>query len=72
MQLTTERGSLVSPVRYVRERPYRFALSVIGSVVGFVFLLDLGELTKLTAFGIAYVGDSVAHRAGAIAQEKLR
>lgn len=69
--LTAERGQVVNVIHYARERPWRLWLSIIGTVIGYILLDDLGELTRTTAVGLGYASDSLVHRAGALTQLKI-
>lgn len=67
-QMSQDRGAVVTPACYVRERPYRFALSVVGTLAGFGVLAVEGQLSALDAVGVGWVADSVFHRAGKLVE----
>jgi hypothetical protein len=44
---------------YVKDRPYKTALALCGSLVGYILLNDSGQLTLMAALGVGYMADSV-------------
>jgi len=44
---------------YIRQRPYKTALALCGSLIGYVMLADTGQLTMVAALGVGYMADSV-------------
>lgn len=56
---------------YVKERPIKLVLSLIGAIVGYITLDHYGELSVVTSFGVGFISDSVTDRLGKIASSKL-
>jgi len=46
-------------IAYVKDRPYKTALALCGSVIGYILLNDSGQLTLTAALGVGYMADSV-------------
>ncbi len=46
-------------VTYIRQRPYKTAFALCGSLVGYIMLADTGQLTLVAAMGVGYMADSV-------------
>lgn len=44
---------------YIRQRPYKTAFAICGSLVGYIMLADTGQLTLVAAMGVGYMADSV-------------
>lgn len=65
-------GKMITPLAYIKRRPYKFSLSVIGAIVGYVVLLQLGELTPITAFGVGYIANDSIDRVGKITAVKMQ
>lgn len=65
-----ERGN-VHPVRYWTKFPYQTALCVVGAATGYFALLETGQLSGLTAFGVGYMSNSVADILGKRSLDKL-
>lgn len=61
-------GAPAHPSVYIRERPYRVALGVIAAFAGYGVLASTGQLTGISAFGVAYLGvdalDKLSNAAG--------
>lgn len=55
-------GGVVNPLRWIARRPYRVACTVLGNVVGFVFLWSTGQLTVLGCLAIGFAGDEVVRK----------
>lgn len=55
----------MTPVAYWRDHPYQTALAACGVVAGFVSLLETGQLSLITAFGVGYMANSAADIVGA-------
>lgn len=70
-EMSSAKGKKVKLSEYTKLRPYKVSLSITGSIVGFIALAQMGELTLLTAFGIGMACSDVADRAGRIAIGKL-
>ncbi len=70
-EMSQSAGEIISPVAYAKRRPYKLALSIIGTVIGYAILYELGEVTALTAIGVGYMADSSVDRFGKITARKL-
>lgn len=53
-----QRGGQVGLMGYVRGRPYRTALGVCGTAAAMGWMLEAGQVTAMTAFGVGYMADS--------------
>ena len=53
-------GHPINPIKYWLDHPYHSALTVIGAIVGYVALMETGQLTAINAFGIGFMANSVA------------
>lgn len=65
-------GQKLSLIRYWKDYPYRSAFSVISALAGFAALYGTEELTKLTAFGLGYMSESVTSVMGKRARHNRR
>jgi hypothetical protein len=63
-EMSTARKGMVTPWGYLKERPYKAALSVIGSVVAYS-LLD-PEVEPYVVFGAGYMANDALDRLGTI------
>lgn len=52
-------SSKVSLVGYLKKYKYRIGISIIGMIVGYSLLLQLGELTIINCFGTGFFGHSI-------------
>lgn len=57
-EASAKQGSRVTPLAYIRNRPYRVALGLIGSLAGYGALSSTGQLTAVAAFGVGYMADN--------------
>lgn len=64
-------GEIITLRRYFADHPYQTVLSVVSGLVGFFALYGTAELTKVTAFGLGYMCNSVADVIGSRATKKL-
>ena len=55
-----EKDSDITLSSYWYKYPYKSIFSLLGAFAGFGALYGTEELTKLTAFGIGYMSDSMA------------
>ena len=69
-EMSQARGVRVSPFDYIRERPYKLSLSIIGAIIGYIVLQQSGELTLITAYGIGYMANDSIDRVGKMATMK--
>lgn len=51
-------GATDGLITYVCGRPYRTALGVLASAAAMGWLVESGQVTAMTAFGIGYMSDS--------------
>jgi len=66
-------GEKVSLWGYIKKNPYRLAISVVGLLVGYSVLLQLGELTIINALGVGYFSHNVVESfAGKVNSGKLQ
>jgi len=73
-ELTTKKGEIVSPITYVKERPYRTFLSITGSLVAYGMLMDTlppDSIHTYMAFGAGYLADSGAKSAANITRNTI-
>lgn len=49
----------ISVLQYIRNNPYRIAISVVGLLVGYSVLIQLGELTIFNSLGVGYFSHSI-------------
>jgi len=54
-----DRGEPTTPLEYIKKNPYRVAISIIGLLVGYSVLIEMGQLTTLNALGLGYMSHSV-------------
>lgn len=54
-----DRGEAVSPKTYWTQNPYKTAISVLGSLVGYLILLDQGETTIFYYVMYGYISDEI-------------
>ena len=71
-EMSQARGKMVTPFDYIKERPYKLSLSAIGAVVGYIVLMQMNELTLLTAFGVGYMANDSIDRVGKMAATKIQ
>ena len=70
-EMSQAAGKRVTPLEYARRRPYKLTLSLIGTAVGYLVLMQMDELTLLTAFGAGFIADTTVDRAGKLAMGKM-
>lgn len=71
-EMSQARGVRVSPFDYMRERPYKLSLSIIGAVIGYIVLQQSGELTLITSYGIGYMANDSIDRVGKMTSMKMQ
>lgn len=69
-QASIEKGRVVWPVEFVRNRPYRVVMGVLASVAVFAMMAAAGEATPFAAFGIGYAGSDLLQRMADAAEAK--
>lgn len=77
---STKAGETVKPIAFIKARPYRILMSIIGSSVGFLIVMvdldkqltaELYSTAYTMAFGIGYASDSVINKIATIATNKM-
>lgn len=63
-EMSTARKALVTPLGYLKEKPYKAALSVIGSIVAYSLLPS--EVEPYVVFGAGYMANDALDRLGTI------
>lgn len=71
-EMSQARNKRVTPFDYMRERPYKLSLSIIGAVIGYIVLSQMGELTLITAYGVGYMANDSIDRVGKITAMKIQ
>lgn len=71
-EMSQASGQVIWPQDYIRKRPYKFGLSIIGTIVGYAALMDSGQITSLTAFGVGVVANDIIDRIGKITAAKIQ
>jgi len=71
-EMSQARNCRVSPLTYINERPYKLSLSIIGAVIGYIVLDQMGELTLITAYGVGYMANDSIDRIGKMTAMKMR
>ena len=51
-------GSDIGLVDYIKDRPYRTALGVMGSSVAMGFMIESGAVSPMGALAVGYMADS--------------
>ncbi|MDR5887548.1 hypothetical protein [Vreelandella janggokensis] len=57
---------------FLRVRPYKSALSLVGSLAGYLLLADQGVTSLVAAFGVGYAADSMLEVVGAKARTVVK
>lgn len=63
-EMSTARKQMVTPWGYMKEKPYKAALSVIGSIVAYSLLPS--EAEPYVVFGAGYMANDALDRLGSI------
>lgn len=71
IRIKQENGVPPNIIEYWKANPYQTLLCVVGACAGYFALLETGQLTALTAFGIGYMANSVADVIGKRALNKI-
>lgn len=71
IRIKQEEGAPPNIIKYWKDNPYQTLLSIVGALSGYFALLETGQLTALTAFGIGYMANSVADVLGKRALNKI-
>ena len=66
-----KQGNKVKLLTYWTNNPYHALFSILGASGGFLLLYGTPELTKLTAWGLGYMCNSVADIMGSRTMRKL-
>ncbi|KAA0014417.1 hypothetical protein F0A17_01850 [Billgrantia pellis] len=63
-----QQGNEISLAQFLRLRPYKSALALLGSVAGYLLLAEHGAPSLVAAFGVGYAADSMLEVVGARAR----
>ena len=73
-------GTPVHPIVFLKSRPYRTIMSLIGASIGYIMLMhdldkqvqaELYQSAYALAFGIGYAADSMINKAANIAEQQV-
>jgi len=64
IRISIETKKRPTPIQYWMGNPYQSLISVLGCVVGFIYLQDTAQLSASTAFIVGYMSNSVADMIG--------
>ena len=79
-EISTTQGKPIHPIQFLKTRPYRIALSVIGAIMGYLIFMndlqkqidaELYQTAYATAVGIGYAADSLINKAANIAKNRM-
>jgi hypothetical protein len=68
-EMSTARKAIVTPLGYLKEKPYKAALSVIGSIVAYSLLPIDAE--PYVVFGAGYMANDALDRLGTITNKSM-
>lgn len=77
---STKVGETIKPIAFLKSRPYRILVSIIGSSVGYLVVMvdldkqlvaELYSTAYTMAFGIGYASDSLINKMANIASNKM-
>lgn len=80
MEDSISREIRITPLEYIKQRPYKTLLSVLGTMAGLMILYpdlvkqmeaDLVQLSTVTAIGLGYGGDSLFSKAATFSSKAL-
>ena len=71
-EMSQSRKTRVTPFDYMRERPYKLSLSIIGAIIGYIVLQQMGELTLITAYGVGYMANDSIDRVGKMTSMRIK
>ncbi|PKG49585.1 hypothetical protein [Halomonas sp. MES3-P3E] len=63
-----QQGHALSLIGFLRLRPYKTSLALLGSMAGYLLLVDQGVTSLVAAFGVGYAADSMLEVVGAKAR----
>ena len=66
-----DQGKPSTALKYIKQNPYRIAISLLGSIVGIAIMSEMGELTTLNALLVGYSGNSLIQTLTAKASSKF-
>jgi len=69
MEMSTARKRTVTPWEFIKEKPYKAALSVIGSIVAYSLLPS--EAEPYVVFGAGYMANDALDRLGTITNKSM-
>jgi hypothetical protein len=67
-----QQGHALSLLGFLRLRPYKSVLSLLGSMAGYLLLVDQGVTGLVAAFGVGYAADSMLEVVGARARAVVK
>ena len=62
MENNKKAGKVIWPSVYIKENPYATIMSIVLSIVAYIFLSEMEQLTSINAFLAGYVGDSIVKK----------
>ena len=80
IEASKQNGGPINPVTFIKSKPYRTLMSIIGAALGFLMLMhdlnvqvknELFQSAYATAFGLGYAADSIINKAANIAQQRI-
>ncbi|MDH5183632.1 MAG: hypothetical protein OEX12_07030 [Gammaproteobacteria bacterium] len=78
-RINTETGKILSPKKYIKTRPYKFALSIFGTVMGTIIIVakfqdsGIDDATYLMMLaGVGFGCDMVADQLGKFTFSKMK
>lgn len=66
--ISTSRKKMISPWQYIKERPYKVILAVIGAIVGYS-MLGGAQLPGYVYFGAGYMANDALDEFGSMANK---
>ena len=76
-------GELPHPLTYVKKHPYKFMMSIVGAVLGYMFMViqfsdiatlnnkDVDLLYLMAMFGAGYVPYNIIDKMGRVSKKKM-
>lgn len=81
IQMSQNKGVVVNPITYIKARPFKFALSIVGTTMGTIFVAFTmhPELNPSVTYGVylaalagvGVMGDLVADKFGSLAAKRM-
>jgi hypothetical protein len=69
--VSAARKKYISPWQFIKERPYKVTLSIIGAIVGYAVLQDVKDAPAYVYFSVGYMANDTLDKAGSIASRKM-